>query len=118
MHLPLVVTLVITLGLEQVFQSVVMHVAIQYRLDFVLLFAIDESCGWGWCRSSARDGIRKRQRQLDYGEDGVGGGELGDMRHGLHKLRQRRGPGISERVWMTVCWWQCRFHPTRLCPLV
>jgi hypothetical protein len=91
MHLPLGVTLVITVELEQVFQSVVTHVAIQYRLDFVLLFAIDESCGWGWRRSSAGEGIWKRRRQLDYGEDSMKvaelvGGELGDMRHGLHKL--------------------------------
>jgi hypothetical protein len=77
MHLPLVVTLVITLELEQVFQSVVTHVAIQYCLDFVLLFAINESCGWGWRRSSAREGIRKRRRQLDYREDRVKAAKLG-----------------------------------------
>jgi hypothetical protein len=77
MHLPLVVTLVITLELEQVFQSVLTHAAIQYRLDFILLFAINESCGWGWRRSSAGDGIRKHWRQLDYGEDRVKAAELG-----------------------------------------
>jgi hypothetical protein len=77
MHIPLVVTLVITLGLEQVFQLVVMHAAIQYRLNFILLFAIDKSCGWGWRRSLAGDGIRKHQRQLDYGEDRVKVAELG-----------------------------------------
>jgi hypothetical protein len=77
MHLPLVVTLIITLELEQVFQSIVAHAAIQYHLDFVLLFAIDESCGWGWRRSSAREGIQKRRRQLDYGEDRVKAAELG-----------------------------------------
>jgi hypothetical protein len=77
MHLLLVVTLVITLELEQVFQSVVTHAAIQYRLNFVLLFAIDESCGWGWRRSSAGEGIRKCWRQLDYGEDRVKAAELG-----------------------------------------
>jgi hypothetical protein len=77
MHLPLVVTLVITLELEQVFQSVVTHAGIQYRLDFILVFAIDESCGWGWRRLSAGEGIRKRQRQLDYGEDRVKAVELG-----------------------------------------
>jgi hypothetical protein len=77
MHLPLVVTLVITLELEQVFQSVVTYAAIQYCLDFVLLFAINESCGWGWRRLSAGDEIRKRQRQLDYGEDRVKAAELG-----------------------------------------
>jgi hypothetical protein len=77
MHLPLVVTLVITLELEQVFQSVVTHAAIRYCLDFVLLFAIDESCGWGWRRSLAGEGIQKRQRQLDYGEDRVKAAMLG-----------------------------------------
>jgi hypothetical protein len=77
MHLPLVVTLIITLELEQVFQSVVTHAAIQYRLDFVLLFAIDKSCGWGWCRSPAGEGIRKCWRQLDYREDRVKAAELG-----------------------------------------
>jgi hypothetical protein len=77
MHLPLVVTLVVTLELEQVFQSVVTHAAIQYRLDFVLLFTIDESWGWGWRRLSAGDGIRKRRRQLNYREDRVKAAELG-----------------------------------------
>jgi hypothetical protein len=54
-----------------------MHLAIQYRLDLILLFAVDESCRWGWHRSSARDGIRERRRQLDHGEDGVKAVELG-----------------------------------------
>jgi hypothetical protein len=48
-----------------------MHLAIQYCLDLILLLAIDESCGWGWCRSSAKDGISRHRGQLDYGEDGV-----------------------------------------------
>jgi hypothetical protein len=46
-NLPLIVTLVITLELEQVLQAVVTHLAIQYGLDLVLLLAVDESCGWG-----------------------------------------------------------------------
>jgi hypothetical protein len=50
--------------------------AIQYHLDLILLFTVDESCGWGWHRLSARDGIRKRGRQLDHGEDGVKAAEL------------------------------------------
>jgi hypothetical protein len=46
--LPLIVTLVITLELEQVLlQAVVTHSAIQYGLDLVLLLAVDKSCGWG-----------------------------------------------------------------------
>jgi hypothetical protein len=69
--LPLIVTLIVTLELEQVLQAVVMHPAIQYCLDFVLLLTIDKSCGWGKRRSSANDGIRERRGQLDRGEDGV-----------------------------------------------
>jgi hypothetical protein len=69
--LPLIVTLIVTLELEQVLQAVVTHPAIQYCLGFVLLLTIDESCGWGKCRSSANDGIRERGGQLDCGEDGV-----------------------------------------------
>jgi hypothetical protein len=47
MHLPLVVTLVITLELDQVFQSVVTHAAVQDSLDLILFLTVDESCGWG-----------------------------------------------------------------------
>jgi hypothetical protein len=46
-NLPLIVTLVIALELEQVLQVVVTHLAIQYGLNIVLLLAVDESCGWG-----------------------------------------------------------------------
>jgi hypothetical protein len=77
MHLPLIVTLVITLELEQVFQSVVTHVAVQDSLDLILFLTVDESCGWRWYRSSAKDGIRRRWRQLDDGEDGVEAAEVG-----------------------------------------
>jgi hypothetical protein len=70
-NLPLIVTLVITLELEQVFQPVVMHVAVQDGLNLILFLAIDKCCGWGWRRSSAKDRIRRRRGQLDHGEDGV-----------------------------------------------
>jgi hypothetical protein len=79
-HLPLSVTLIITLELDQVLQSVVSHSAIQYCLDLILLLAIDESCGWGWRRSSAKDGIQRRRGQLDHGEDGVKAAEVGRER--------------------------------------
>jgi hypothetical protein len=46
MHLPLIVTLVIALELEQVLQSVVTHVAVQDGLDLILFLTVDESCGW------------------------------------------------------------------------
>jgi hypothetical protein len=77
MHLPLIVTLIITLKLDQVLQLVVTHAAVQDNLDLILFLTVDESCGWGWCRSSAKDGIRRFWRQLDHGEDGVKAAELG-----------------------------------------
>jgi hypothetical protein len=77
MHLPLIVTLIITLELDQVLQSVVMHVAVQDSLDLILFLTISVSCGWGWCRLLARVGIGKCGRQLDYGEDGVKVAEVG-----------------------------------------
>jgi hypothetical protein len=77
MHLPLVVTLVITFPLDQVFQAVVTHSAIQYRLDLILLLTADKSCRCGWHGLSARDGIRKRGGQLDHWEDGVKVAEVG-----------------------------------------
>jgi hypothetical protein len=77
MHLPLIITLVITLPLDQVLQAVVTHSAVQYSLDLILFLTVNESCRWGWCRSSARDGIRKCGRQLDHGEDGVKVAEVG-----------------------------------------
>jgi hypothetical protein len=70
------VTLIITLELDQVLQAIVTHSAIQYRLDLILLLTIDESCEWGWCRSSARDGIRRCKGQLDHGEYGVKASEV------------------------------------------
>jgi hypothetical protein len=77
MHLPLIVTLVIALPLDQVLQAVVTHSAVQYSLDLILFLTVDESWGWGWCRSSARDRIRKRGGQFDHREDGVKVVEVG-----------------------------------------
>jgi hypothetical protein len=57
MHLPVIVTLVIALPLDQVLQAVVTHSAIQYSLNLILFLTVDESWGWGWCRLSARDEI-------------------------------------------------------------
>jgi hypothetical protein len=70
-------TVVITFPLHQVFQMVVAHVAVQYLLDLILFLAIDESWGWGWCRSSAKDGIRRCRGQFDHREDGVKAVEVG-----------------------------------------
>jgi hypothetical protein len=75
-NLPLIVTLVVTLELEQVLQAVVTHPAVQYCLNLVLLFTIDQSCGWGKRRSSANDGVRDRGGQFDRGEDRVKAAEV------------------------------------------
>jgi hypothetical protein len=76
MHLPLIVTLIITLELDQVVQSVVTHAAVQDSLDLILFLTVNESCGWGWHRSSAKDRIRRCRGQLDHGEDGVKAAEM------------------------------------------
>jgi hypothetical protein len=70
-------TVVITFPLDQVFQTVVAHAPVQYLLDLILFLAIDKRWGLGWCRSSARDGIRRCGRQLDHREDGVKAAEVG-----------------------------------------
>jgi hypothetical protein len=77
MHLPLIVTLVITFPLDQVLQLVVTHVAVQYSLDLILFLTVDESWGWGWCRSLANDGVRERGGQVDYGEYKMAAADVG-----------------------------------------
>jgi hypothetical protein len=69
--------LVIPVPLDQVLQSVVTHAAVQDSLNLILFLTVDESWEWGWCRSLARDGIRKHRVQLDHGEDGVKAAEVG-----------------------------------------
>jgi hypothetical protein len=76
MHLLLIVTLIITLELDQVFQSVVTHAAVQDSLNLILFLTVDESCGWGWHRSLAQDRIRRCRGQLDHWEDGVKAAEM------------------------------------------
>jgi hypothetical protein len=45
-----------------------MHTAVQYSLNLILFLTVDETWGWGWCRSSANDGVRERGGQFDYRE--------------------------------------------------
>jgi hypothetical protein len=66
---PIYVTVIIAFPLDQVLQPVVTHSAVQYSLDLVLFLTVDESWGWGWCRSSAKDGIGMRKGQLDHGDN-------------------------------------------------
>jgi hypothetical protein len=56
MHLLLIVTLVITLELDQVLQSVVMHAAVQDSLNLILFLTVDESCGGGGAGCQPRMG--------------------------------------------------------------
>jgi hypothetical protein len=79
----LIVTLVIALPLDRVLQVVVPHSAVQYSLNLILFLPVDESCGWGWCRSSARDGIRKCGGQLDHRKDRVKAAEVGGEREAV-----------------------------------
>jgi hypothetical protein len=68
---------------------VIVHPAVQYGLNLVLVLTIDESCGWGWCRTSAWDGIWMHDRQFDHGEHRVKAaevGEQGDMCLSQHML--------------------------------
>jgi hypothetical protein len=89
MHLPLIVTLVIALPLDQVLQTVVTHLAVQYSLDLILFLTVNESWGWGWCRLSARDGLRMRNGQLDHGEDRVEAVEVGGMSEAVCAMADR-----------------------------
>jgi hypothetical protein len=50
--------------------------AVQDSLDLILFLTVDESCGWGWCRSSAKDRIRRCRGQLDHWEDRVKAAEM------------------------------------------
>jgi hypothetical protein len=70
-------TLVIALPLYQVLKAVVAHLAIQYGLNLVLVLTIDESCGWGWCRTSAWNGIWIHDRQFDHRGHRVKAAEVG-----------------------------------------
>jgi hypothetical protein len=77
MLLLLVITLVIALPLYQVLKAVVAHPGIQYGLDLVLVLTVDKSCGWGWCRTLAQNGIWMHDRQFDHGEHRVKVAEVG-----------------------------------------
>jgi hypothetical protein len=70
-------TLIIAFPLYQVLETVVAHLAVQYSLYLVPVLTVDESRGWGWRRSSARDGIWMHDRQFDHGEHRVKVVEVG-----------------------------------------
>jgi hypothetical protein len=86
----LVITLIVALPLYQVRQAVVAHLAVQYGLYFVLILTIDESCGWGWCRMPAQDGIWMRNKQFDHGEHRVKVAEVGRESKAICALAKTR----------------------------
>jgi hypothetical protein len=83
-------TLVIALPLYQVLKVVVVHLAVQYGLNLILVLTIDESCGWGWCRMSARNGIWMHDRQFDHKEHRVKAAEVGRESKAIHTSADAR----------------------------
>jgi hypothetical protein len=47
MLIPLIMTLVVALPFDQIFEAVVAHLAVQYGLDLILFVTVDKSWGWG-----------------------------------------------------------------------
>jgi hypothetical protein len=68
-HLPAVVTVVISLPLDQVFKVIVPHSTIEDRLDFKFLFAINECQRWRKSRSVAWNWVWYGNGQLHHQED-------------------------------------------------
>src|SRR3981189_1819337 len=69
LHYPGVVADVMALPFDQVLQAIPAHARVQYSLYFVFLFAFYQDWRrWG-SRTSADDGVRSCQSELDDGED-------------------------------------------------
>src|SRR3979490_1298938 len=66
---PGVVADVIALPFDQVLQAIPAHARVQYSLYFVFLFAFYQHWRGRGSRTSADDGVRSRQSELDDGED-------------------------------------------------
>jgi hypothetical protein len=47
-HLPLIVTLIIALLLDQALWPVLVHLAVWCGLNLILFLTVDERWGWGW----------------------------------------------------------------------
>jgi len=69
MYYPSVVADVIAFPFDKVLQAVPAHARVQYGLYLMFLFAFyQDRRGWG-SRTSADDGVRSCQSELDDGED-------------------------------------------------
>jgi hypothetical protein len=68
-HLPAVVTVVVSLPLDQVFEAIVPHLTIEDCFNFEFLFAIDESQRWRRSRSPAWDWVWYGNGQLHRWKD-------------------------------------------------
>src|SRR3981189_1029212 len=75
MYYPGVVADVIALPFDQVLQAVPAHGRIQYGLYLVFLFVFYQDRRGRGSRTSADDGVRSRQSELDDGEDRMQSGE-------------------------------------------
>ena len=69
MYYPGVVADVIALPFDQVLQAIPAHARVQYSLYFVFLFAFYQDWRGRGSRTSADDGVRSCQSELDDGED-------------------------------------------------
>src|SRR3981189_947720 len=75
MYYPGVVADVIALPFDQVLQGIPAHARVQYGLYFVFLFAFYQHWRGRGSRTSADDGVRSCQSELDDGEDRMQSGE-------------------------------------------
>jgi hypothetical protein len=70
-HLPAIMTLIVALPFNQVFEVVIPHSTIQNGFDFVLLFTIDECQQRGRGRTMAWDWVGEGDGQFYHREDRV-----------------------------------------------
>ena len=66
---PGVIANIVALPFDQVLQAIPVHARVQYGLYFMFLFAFyQDRRGWG-SRTSANDGVRSCQSELDDGKN-------------------------------------------------
>jgi hypothetical protein len=75
MYHPGVIANVIAFPFDKVLQAVPAHACVQYGLYLMFLFAFYQDCRGRGSRSSADDGVRGGQSELDNGEDQMQSGK-------------------------------------------
>jgi hypothetical protein len=66
MYFPAVMTHIVAIPLDEVFEAVVPYMAIQDLLNLVLLIAVDNSGWWGRVMLMTWNGVREHYKQLDH----------------------------------------------------